>query len=50
MGSKVIKEDRTDAVFKMREFATVERGEKDYNMRSFADDEELSVQDMFSDT
>ncbi len=34
----------------MREFATVERGEKDYNLRSFADDEELSVQDMFSDT
>lgn len=50
MSSKVIKEDRSDGVFKMREFATVERGEKDYNLRSFADDEELSVQDMFSDT
>ena len=50
MPSRVIKEDRTDGVFKMREFATVERGEKDYNLRSFADDEELSVQDMFSDT
>ncbi len=50
MSSKVIKEDRTDAVFKMREFSTVERGEKDYNIRSFADDEELSIQDMFSDT
>lgn len=50
MSSKVIKEDRSEGVFKMREFATVERGEKDYNLRSFADDEELSVQDMFSDT
>lgn len=50
MPSRVIKEDRTDGVFKMREFATVERGERDYNLRSFADDEELSVQDMFSDT
>ena len=50
MSSKVIKEDRSEAVFKMRDFATVERGEKDYNLRSFADDEELSVQDMFSDT
>lgn len=50
MSSKVIKEDRSEDVFKMREFATVERGEKDYNLRSFADDEELSVQDMFSDT
>lgn len=50
MASKVIKEDRSDGVFKMREFATVERGEKEYNLRSFADDEELSVQDMFSDT
>lgn len=50
MPSRVIKENRTDGVFKMREFATVERGEKDYNLRSFADDEELSVQDMFSDT
>ena len=50
MPARVIKEDRTDGVFKLREFATVERGEKDYNLRSFADDEELSVQDMFSDT
>ncbi len=50
MSSKVIKEDRSEGVFKMREFSTVERGEKDYNLRSFADDEELSVQDMFSDT
>lgn len=50
MSSKVIKEDRSEGVFKMREFATVERGERDYNLRSFADDEELSVQDMFSDT
>lgn len=50
MSSKVIKEDRSEGEFKMREFATVERGEKDYNLRSFADDEELSVQDMFSDT
>ena len=50
MSSKVTKEDRSEGVFKMREFATVERGEKDYNLRSFADDEELSVQDMFSDT
>lgn len=50
MSSKVIKEDRSEGIFKMREFATVERGEKDYNLRSFADDEELSVQDMFSDT
>lgn len=50
MASKVIKVDRSEGVFKMREFATVERGEKDYNLRSFADDEELSVQDMFSDT
>ena len=50
MPSRVIKEDRRDGVFKMREFATVERGERDYNLRSFADDEELSVQDMFSDT
>lgn len=50
MPSRVIKEDRKDGVFKMREFATVERGERDYNLRSFADDEELSVQDMFSDT
>lgn len=50
MSSKVIKEDRSEGVFKMREFATVERGEKDYNLRSFADDEELSVQDMFSDS
>lgn len=50
MSSKVIKEDRSDGVFKLREFATVERGQKDYNLRSFADDEELSVQDMFSDT
>ena len=50
MSSKVIIEDRSEGVFKMREFATVERGEKDYNLRSFADDEELSVQDMFSDT
>ena len=29
MSSKVIKEDRSEDVFKMREFATVERGEKD---------------------
>lgn len=50
MSSKVIKEDRSEGVFKMRDFATVERGERDYNLRSFADDEELSVQDMFSDT
>ena len=50
MPSRVIKENRSDGVFKMREFATVERGEKDYNLRSFADDEELSIQDMFSDT
>lgn len=50
MPARVIKENRTDGVFKMREFATVERGEKDYNLRSFADDEELSVQDMYSDT
>ena len=50
MSSRVIKEDRSEGIFKMREFSTVERGEKDYNLRSFADDEELSVQDMFSDT
>lgn len=50
MSSRVIKEDRSEGIFKMREFSTVERGEKDYNLRSFADDEELSVQDMYSDT
>lgn len=50
MASRVIKEDRSEGLFKMREFATVERGEKDYSIRSFADDEELSIQDMFSDT
>ena len=50
MSSIVIPDDRSEGVFKMRELATVERGEKDYNLRSFADDEELSVQDMFSDT
>ncbi len=33
MSSKVIKEDRSEGVFKMREFATVERGERDYNLR-----------------
>lgn len=48
--SKVIRNAKTDNTFKMREFATVERGESVYNLRSFSDDEELSVQDMFSDT
>ena len=50
MASKVIRNVKTNNFFQMREFATVERGQKDYDLRSFADDEELSVQDMFSDT
>lgn len=50
MSSKIVKNVKPKNLFKMREFATVERGEKDYDLRSFADDEELSVQDMFSDT
>lgn len=45
MSSKIIRNVKADNVFKMREFSTVERGEHNYNMRSFADDEELSVQD-----
>lgn len=34
--------------FSMRKFADVERGKKDYVIRSFADDEEISVQDSYS--
>lgn len=45
MSSKIIKNVKTNNVFKLREFSTVERGESAYNMRAFSDDEELSVQD-----
>ncbi len=34
--------------FSMRQFADVEKGKKDYVIRSFADDEEISVQDFYS--
>lgn len=50
MASKVKRDINSSNIFKMREFSTVERGEHKYDMRAFADDEELSVQDLFSDT
>lgn len=50
MSSKIIRGAKTsrETPFVMRRFSDVERGEKDYIIRSFADDEEFSVQDAYS--
>ncbi len=50
MSSKIVQGVNKNRVsnFTMRQFSTVERGKKDYIIRSFADDEEFSVQDNFS--
>ena len=50
MSAKIIQGNHKGRVspFVMRQFSVVERGKKDYIIRSFADDEEFSVQDAFA--
>lgn len=50
MSSKIVRGVKSDKQmpFIMRQFSEVERGEKDYVIRSFSDDEEFSVQDASS--
>ena len=50
MSSKIVRGVKSDkqTPFIMRQFSEVERGEKDYVIRSFSDDEEFSVQDASS--